>query len=384
MDSVKANHEYKIQFRADTISHSTTSTTRSIRDNFITTSGYSVYDKTSKKFVYREDYTSGLAGNWFNSKISPLVGNTATYWFPNSSGVTSDVFQGLQLSFLPLKTENTLNEFTSGWVKGKAPIEVTVQPNISPFFAYDYDIVFTDSLYTTKTIRATISPIRDLTNNVLSPAKVLLKESFPFYVINKSIPPDANGNYEKLDLVVQDVNGNRAYDKDVDYVLAGYSANGNFLGTVFGIRFPGPDYPKSGDVYRLDFNQPLKDSIMFKVNYDPQVSKSTIKEDMQKIRAVPNPYIVTNTMEPALSNTGLNQQRQLMFTHIPAQCTIKIFTSSGVFVQELYVDNAADNGTYHWDMLTKEGLEIAAGIYVFLVESKATGDKKIGKFAVIK
>jgi hypothetical protein len=384
IDSVKANHVYKIQFKADTISHSTTKTDRSIRDNFITTSGYSVYDVTlNNKLVYYEDYNSGLAGNWFNAKITPLVGNTATYWFPNSSGVTSDIFRGLQLSFLPLKTENILNEPTSGWVIGKAPIQVTAQPGISPFFAYDYDIVFTDSLYTTKTTRATIYPIRDLLNNVITPAKVLLKESFPFYVINKSIPPGPNG-YEKLDLVVQDVNSDKIYEKDVDNVLVGYSANGNFLGTVFGIKFPGPDFPKPGDIYRLDFNQALKDSIMFKVNYDPQPVKSVMTGDMQKIRVVPNPYIVTNMMEPALSNTGLNQQRQLMFTHVPAQSTIKIFTSSGVFIQELYVDNAPDNGTCHWDLLTKEGMEIAAGIYVYLVESKTTSDKKIGKFAVIK
>ena len=73
-----------------------------------------------------------------------------------------------------------------------------------------------------------------------------------------------------------------------------------------------------------------------------------------------------------------------MFTHIPAQSTIKIFTSSGVQINELNVENQKDDGTYHWNMLTKEGLEIAAGIYVYLVESKLTNNKKIGKFAVIK
>ena len=74
----------------------------------------------------------------------------------------------------------------------------------------------------------------------------------------------------------------------------------------------------------------------------------------------------------------------MLFTHIPAQSNIKIFTSSGILIREVEVDNPSDNGTYHWDMLTKEGLEIAAGIYVYLVESKLTNDKKIGKFAVIK
>ena len=128
----------------------------------------------------------------------------------------------------------------------------------------------------------------------------------------------------------------------------------------------------------------MRDSVSFTVNRESGTEVTKIKNDMDKIRVVPNPYIVTNTMEQAIRNNGLNQQRQLLFTHIPAQCKIKIFTSSGILIRELDVDNSSDNGTYHWDMLTKEGLEIAAGIYVFLVESKLTNDKKIGKFAVIK
>ena len=89
-------------------------------------------------------------------------------------------------------------------------------------------------------------------------------------------------------------------------------------------------------------------------------------------------------MEPALQIRGMNQQRRLMFTNIPAECTIKIFTMSGVFIDEVVVENAVDRGSVHWDMLTREGLEIAAGVYVYHIESKLTGEEKIGKFAVLK
>jgi hypothetical protein len=74
----------------------------------------------------------------------------------------------------------------------------------------------------------------------------------------------------------------------------------------------------------------------------------------------------------------------LLFTHIPAGCTIKIFTSSGVFLRQIDVNNPPDNGNVQWDMLTKEGLEIAAGIYVYDVKSNITGEERLGKFAVIK
>jgi len=106
---------------------------------------------------------------------------------------------------------------------------------------------------------------------------------------------------------------------------------------------------------------------------------------MADIKVVPNPYIGTNAMESAVSNPYLNQPRRLLFTHIPARCTIKIFTSSGVFVDEIKVaDNTAENGIVHWDMLTNEGLEIAAGVYLYHVKSEETGKEKLGKFAVIK
>jgi hypothetical protein len=105
---------------------------------------------------------------------------------------------------------------------------------------------------------------------------------------------------------------------------------------------------------------------------------------MSNIRVVPNPYVATSAMETAVSNTFLNQRRSLMFTNLPARCDIKIFTVSGVLVDEIDVENAADNGIVHWDLLSNEGLEVAAGMYIYYVKSKETGDEKMGKFAIIK
>jgi hypothetical protein len=101
-------------------------------------------------------------------------------------------------------------------------------------------------------------------------------------------------------------------------------------------------------------------------------------------------------MEGAVANWDRNQRRQIMFTHIPAQCKIKIFSVSGVLIDEFEVNNSdaartsqwdlnsSANGTVHWDLRSKEGLEIAAGYYIYHIESTATSDVKVGKFAVIK
>ena len=71
-----------------------------------------------------------------------------------------------------------------------------------------------------------------------------------------------------------------------------------------------------------------------------------------------------------------------------------MFTVSGILVRELVApDDAltsvggfadANNGMLHWDMLTKEGLEIAAGMYFYHVKDDMTGEEVSGKFAVIK
>ena len=105
---------------------------------------------------------------------------------------------------------------------------------------------------------------------------------------------------------------------------------------------------------------------------------------MENIKVVPNPYVASNVMETAVSNQFLNQRRKLLFTNIPSQATIKIYTVSGIFVDQINVNNSPERGSIHWDMLTREGLEIAAGMYIYHVKSTVTGNEKLGKFAVIK
>ena len=62
---------------------------------------------------------------------------------------------------------------------------------------------------------------------------------------------------------------------------------------------------------------------------------------------------------------------------------IIIFSICGILIREIKINNSPERGIVHWDMLTKEGLEIAAGMYLYHVEAE-TGEEKIGKFAVIK
>jgi hypothetical protein len=92
---------------------------------------------------------------------------------------------------------------------------------------------------------------------------------------------------------------------------------------------------------------------------------------------------VANSWEPRNQyNTGRGP-RELHFTHLPQKCTIRIFNVRGQLVQTIEHESTQWDGTEIWDMLTKDRLEVAFGVYVYHVEAPGLGNK-IGKFAIIK
>jgi len=383
---VKPNNSYKITFAVDTVGHlRPMARFRSKYDLLYVNNGFSVYNITEgDSLVYQETPDKFPMDNL-------LYDIRGEYWYFNEN-LTSDPFEGLQITINSIKSTAEFDPERSGWITGDAPIRVTPSTEESKYFPWQYEIIFTgeDSSYVS--IVTSTQSIKNVDNLPIADY-VLLGQPFNFYVINKSFP-DSNGVYEKLDLVVEDVNENGEFDLSEDKVLVGHTfkfgSNIYWGGTVFAIDFHDAiavdQMPKPNDVYRVDFKRPFieTDFLVFTVCPGDELAKEELKNSMDNIKVVPNPYIATNAMEPAVSNPFLNQRRRLLFTHIPAYCTIKIFTSSGVFVDEIKVDNPPDKGIVHWDMLTKEGLEIAPGIYIYYVRSNKTGQEKLGKFAVVK
>jgi len=144
--------------------------------------------------------------------------------------------------------------------------------------------------------------------------------------------------------------------------------------------------PGDGDVLELVTIKPFTraDEYRFRITDQnlPRV-ESVLNEDVLKaIKVVPNPYVVTHIGEPNPfgSNAGV---RQLHFTHLPAQCTIRIFNVSGQMVQTIQVNNNPGVNRYIWDMRNSNGHEIPYGVYIYHVEAPGVGETT-GKFAVIK
>jgi len=277
----------------------------------------------------------------------------------------------------------------SGWLVGNSPISIIPTSEESRYLPWDYDIIFTgmDSAYVG---RVNSRSIHDETGRRIPRTQILNHQAFSFYVVNKSFK-DSLGHYEMMDLMAQDMNGDGQFEMLKDRVLVGpVNEKNGWAGTAFIIDFrsalDSTELPKPNDVYHVTFKRPFieSDSLEFTVQPTGKLNAADLKSTMQKIKVVPNPYVATNAMEPAVSNYFLNQRRRLLFTHLPAQCTIKIFTMSGVLVREIDVNNPADDGIAYWNLRSREGLEVAAGMYIFYVKAKSTGDEKMGKFAIIK
>jgi hypothetical protein len=384
---VKPGNKYKVKFHTDTTYFRPIEMFRAKEEGYFTTNGFSVYDVTNGNSLIYSETPDRYPGN------NLQYNSTEGYWYFES--LISDPFDGIQLNIETIK-EAVVDSVRTGWIIGDAPITVTplkYEKEGIPehyYFPYQYEIVFTgeDSSYTGRVNSKNFFDEDDK-------PKILLGQSFNFYVVNKMLP-DSSGVYEMLDLIVYDENLNGIYDDSTDHILAGHCfqfLKTNIIywgGTVFSIDFKDADannnMPEAGDVYQIDFKRPFMpaDSLIFTALPPVEMEEEKLKNDMDKIKVVPNPYIATNAMEPAVYNPYINQPRRIMFTHIPANCTIKIFTSSGAFIDEIKVMNPPDDGKVHWDMLTKEGLEIAAGIYLYHLKSDETGEEKLGKFAVIK
>lgn len=116
----------------------------------------------------------------------------------------------------------------------------------------------------------------------------------------------------------------------------------------------------------------------------PTVSTEKATGVLNKIRVVPNPYVTAAEFEQPLPPgiTSGRGERRIDFIHVPPQATIRIFTSRGDWVQTLAQTGNIEDGSVSWNLKTHENLDIAFGIYFYVVESPA--GNATGKIAIIK
>jgi hypothetical protein len=142
--------------------------------------------------------------------------------------------------------------------------------------------------------------------------------------------------------------------------------------------------PAAGDIFHIVTKKSFRtgDHIDFTVRgkrYDPEKAKS----DLDDIAVVPNPYVVTASWEPRSPYRFGRGERKIDFIHLPKKCTIRIYTLRGYLVDTIIHDSSLEDGSESWNLLSKDGRDIAYGVYIFHVDAEGVGEK-ISKFAVIK
>lgn len=114
----------------------------------------------------------------------------------------------------------------------------------------------------------------------------------------------------------------------------------------------------------------------------PSNEATTISADLDLIKVVPNPYVISADWDLyRLGNAAFGEPiRKINFTHLPVPCTVRVFTIDGDLVQTLH--HTGPRGDLEWNLLTSENRPIVSGMYFYHVESDL--GEKLGRFAVIR
>ena len=134
---------------------------------------------------------------------------------------------------------------------------------------------------------------------------------------------------------------------------------------------------ENGDVTQINMLKPFEkgDEFYFDATTVSEMAPVT-KKLLEEVLVVPNPYIVTAAWEQDINHKSVH------FTHLPDECTIKIFTLNAELVYTILHQDIF-SGQAEWNLRSMNRQEIAPGLYVFTVEAP-NYETFVGKFAVIR
>jgi hypothetical protein len=345
-DSVRDGHTYSVEFSDTSALH------------YQGTPFYKIYDITNDQRVLKVDTT------WIDEfSQSPLT-----------DGFT-------------LAIENDEADFDfekSGWITGNTTYKWRV--NLDDVFSNldlninypaDYDIIFSDVVIDTADNTFGFPPYWPTKFTVFNVTENI-SANFQFiehYVIDSTLSP----YYPWHDI------------KRIENALIWVDNPGSRFGKSTTWRFyfeaddsTGQVAPEAGDVFRIATKKPFRndDRITFTIRGE-DYSQEKAKTDLNDIAVVPNPYLAAAEWEqrdPFRTGRG---ERRITFIHLPAKCTIRIYTVRGYLVETIEHNSSIQDGSETWNLLTKDNQELAYGVYIFHVDAPGVGEK-VGKFAIIK
>ena len=329
---------------------------------------------------------------WTNADKTPYVPET----------LDSEVFDGVRINFNNDWSINTIdslsfwwtNEFGTGWEKNnpdstylfsvstqnlfnntiiatKMPSDYMVVFSNEPDFGQSYNLwtyLFTQMLDSTDGANTNFKII-DRTNNVEVP--------YLFYDEYEISVKGREGIIDPLDIIYffeNDTAGNPIYTWSVIFTLR--QSHHDSLELDF----------SSGDTLFIAKTKSFRqgDSYTF-ITPKPTAEVEDTRVWKNQVRVVPNPYYSAHEFEAPLPPgiTSGRGTRNIYFNNVPSDARVHIFTARGQHLKTIDATNDIHDGTLVWNLKTKENLDIAYGVYFYIVDSPA-GGKQSGKFAVIK
>ncbi len=310
-----------------------------------------VFDPALHSGARMADATSYLV----RYKNYPLFNSTRI-----DSELTNPVFDGLRLV---VKESNfQLNNVLTGWsASSRSDLRASIirEPGyaVDPF---DYEFQFFDHVVDTA-----------VTNTKL----------------NFKILDVINNRYMDVAVTEKNETKNKKWDlgEPILILRGGHSFSNIVWQVLFTSETSDTTNPGPNDKFYLGTDKPFQNGDVFSfetkaARIDPVLEKN----QLDKINVVPNPYVATSVIEQLNTSSRTERgYRRLYFNHLPSVCTIRIYTQAGELVKKLEHNSSIDDGKEFWNLLTKDNMEVAYGLYFFHVDAPGIG-KKVGKFVIIK
>jgi hypothetical protein len=348
------------------------------------------------EYTYGIDYTIDPELGFLNIFNSELLGAglvTVSYkYFPvfhetkMDGGFINTIFDGMRITIQD--SDVGLNEDSTKWTIGNSNYRHNINP--SRLYPADFELQFEGNIGDSITIDAydTRSPFRvkNVTHNDYPPFRISDYDRDDEWDPDEPIMirPYEGQNSPLITIrFYQDsleINETIIYDTvEVDTSLLITEI------TIYDTTFLDVIDPVQGDIFRLAINRPFSvEDVYSFTSTASSINADSARGSLDDITVVPNPYVVAASWEPRHLYQSGRGPRKIDFINLPNKCTIKIFTLAGYLVNTIEHDDVYENGTESWNLLSKDGLEIAYGVYLYHVNAYDLGVETTGKFAVIK
>jgi hypothetical protein len=144
------------------------------------------------------------------------------------------------------------------------------------------------------------------------------------------------------------------------------------------------------DGWRVSFDYPEPFTLASEYRLDvrgPQTPAGRIASSvLRQVRVVPNPYVVLSDFDAVTNRVG---ESRVLFTGVPPTGSLRIYSVSGQFLQQLAWNESDLNGTgdLAYNLRTREGTDLASGLYIYVLTpggANAGSPVTRGKFTVIR